>query len=260
MLLATRSWAPIVCSSFSARVGYNCQSLLGASPAGQRKYEEAEPLLPAGYNGLIERRMSIAAGDRSVVDDAGQRIVWLYEGWNQPSKAAEWKQRLSAASPRPSFPAREWNSVMKTLFDPAAFEEIVRRLDSLQAGSARQWGKMTVSQMLEHTARVLEMASGKVQRPQLAIGKMIGWAFRKNFLGPEPFRKNAPTGTDYVVRDEPDLEASRARVKSLLAEFHVMGEAGCDGNVHRFFGKMSGHEWGVTQYKHLDHHLRQFGA
>jgi hypothetical protein len=27
-----------------------------------------------------------------------------------------------------------------------------------------------------------------------------------------------------------------------------------------FFGRMSGAEWGVTQYKHLDHHLRQFGA
>jgi hypothetical protein len=30
--------------------------------------------------------------------------------------------------------------------------------------------------------------------------------------------------------------------------------------VHGFFGPLSGAEWGVSQYKHVDHHLRQFGA
>jgi hypothetical protein len=149
---------------------------------------------------------------------------------------------------------------MNSLFDAADYQEIVRRLDSVHAGSPRQWGKMTAAQMLEHVARVLEMASGKVPRPQIAIGKLISWAFRKQFVGPAPFRKNGPTGPAYVIRDEPDLEASRVRVKSLLAEFHAMGETGCDGNVHGFFGKLSGREWGITQYKHLDHHLRQFGA
>jgi len=27
-----------------------------------------------------------------------------------------------------------------------------------------------------------------------------------------------------------------------------------------FFGKLSGKEWGELMYKHIDHHLRQFGA
>jgi len=30
--------------------------------------------------------------------------------------------------------------------------------------------------------------------------------------------------------------------------------------VHAFFGSLTGAEWGVSTYKHLDHHLRQFGA
>lgn len=149
---------------------------------------------------------------------------------------------------------------MKTLFETTAYQEILRRLESIHAGSPRQWGKMSVSQMLEHEARVLEMASGKVPRKQAAIGKLIGWAFRKGFVGPEPFPKNSPTGPDYVIKHEPELQAARERVKSLLAEFHAMGETACDGNVHGFFGKMTGREWGITQYKHIDHHLRQFGA
>ena len=110
--------------------------------------------------------------------------------------------------------------------------------------------------------RVLELPTlpGKVPRNQIVIGKLISWAFRKEFVGPSPFRKNAPTGPDYKIHNEPDLDATRERLKARLAELHELGEAGCDGNVHAFFGKLSGHEWGVTQYKHLDHHLRQFGA
>ena len=149
---------------------------------------------------------------------------------------------------------------MKTLFEPTAYAEILRRLDSIHAGSPRQWGKMSVSQMVEHAARTLEMASGKVPRTQLPIGKVLSWAFRKNFVGPKPFPRNSPTGPFAIVKDEPELQAARARLKALLGELHVMGEAHCDGNVHSFFGKLSGREWGITQYKHLDHHLRQFGA
>jgi hypothetical protein len=59
---------------------------------------------------------------------------------------------------------------------------------------------MTPAQMLEHSARAMEMACGK---------------------GPQK-------------------------------QMQSMGEADCDGNVHAFFGRMSGAEWAITQYKHLD--------
>jgi hypothetical protein len=63
-----------------------------------------------------------------------------------------------------------------------------------------------------------------------------------------------------VIQGDPDFARTKERVKTLLAEFHALGERGCDGNIHGFFGKMTGAEWGVTQFKHLDHHLRQFGS
>lgn len=149
---------------------------------------------------------------------------------------------------------------MKTLFEASEYQEILRRLDSIHGNSPRQWGKMSVAQMLEHTARALEMAAGKIPGKQAPIGKVLGWAFRKGFVGPDPFPKNSPTGPNFVIKHEPELQATLDRLKALLAEFHAMGEAAVHGNIHGFFGKMTGREWGITQYKHLDHHLRQFGA
>ena len=150
---------------------------------------------------------------------------------------------------------------MTSLFDPAAYADMLRRLDSLQPTAARQWGKMTAAQMLEHTARALEMAAGKKPVKQAFLGKIIGWIFRKDFVGDKPFGRNGPTGPDFVVTGiEPDFRRTQERLKTLLGEFHALGEKGCDGNIHGFFGKMTGAEWGVTQYKHVDHHLRQFGA
>jgi hypothetical protein len=150
---------------------------------------------------------------------------------------------------------------MNTLFDPATCKDVLRRIESIRLDAERQWGKMTVAQMLEHTARALETAAAKKPVKQAPLGKMIGWIFRSDFVGEKPFRRNAPTGPEFVVTGiDPDFRPTQERVKTLLLEFHALGEKGCDGNIHPFFGRMTGSEWGVTQYKHMDHHLRQFGA
>ena len=60
---------------------------------------------------------------------------------------------------------------METLFDPAVYKEVLRRVESTQPSSERQWGTMTVAQMLEHTARALEMAAGKKKSTQTLLGK-----------------------------------------------------------------------------------------
>jgi uncharacterized protein DUF1569 len=149
---------------------------------------------------------------------------------------------------------------MNTLFDSETHREIIRRVESIRPDTQRQWGKMSPAQMLEHTSRALEMAIGRKRTEQAMIGKLIGWIFFKNFVGEKPFGKNGPTGPEFIVHDEPDFQKTREKVTALLNEFHSNSEKGCAGNIHGFFGKMSGKEWGVTQYKHMDHHLRQFGV
>lgn len=149
---------------------------------------------------------------------------------------------------------------METLFDPHTYHDLMRRVDALQPDAVRQWGQMSAAQMLEHVARALEVPVGKRASTQAVMGRLIGWIFRQRFLGPTPLSRNGPTAPGFVVQDEPDFVATKHRVRALLSEFHIAADRGCDGRVHGFFGPMSGAEWGVMQYKHVDHHLRQFGA
>jgi hypothetical protein len=149
---------------------------------------------------------------------------------------------------------------VKSLFDPDVFQDTVSRIEALQPSAPRQWGRMTPSQMLEHSARALETASGKGPQKQIWLGKLIGRLVFRNFVGEKPLSKNSPTAPEFIIHDEPDFADVRRRLLGVMREFHSKGETGCDGNVHSFFGRLSGAEWGVLQFKHLDHHLRQFGA
>jgi serine/threonine protein kinase len=73
---------------------YWSKSLLGAALAGQQKHAEAEPLLLAGYEGLSKREDRIGAPDRSVLGDARNRLVQLYDAWGKKDQADAWRQKL----------------------------------------------------------------------------------------------------------------------------------------------------------------------
>jgi eukaryotic-like serine/threonine-protein kinase len=73
---------------------YWTQSLLGASLAGQRRYAEAEPLLVSGFEGMQRRQASVSVLLRQKLRKAAEQIIHLYEGWNKPDKAAEWRKKL----------------------------------------------------------------------------------------------------------------------------------------------------------------------
>ena len=57
---------------------YKCEVLLGASLAGERKYQEAEPLLVSGYDGMAERRATMPPDGRADLEYTGAQIVQLH--------------------------------------------------------------------------------------------------------------------------------------------------------------------------------------
>jgi hypothetical protein len=69
---------------------------LGSSFLSQRKFAQAESLLVSSYEGMLQRAAT-APESRPAAEEAGKRIVQLYQSWGRPDKAAEWTQRLRRA-------------------------------------------------------------------------------------------------------------------------------------------------------------------
>lgn len=150
---------------------------------------------------------------------------------------------------------------MKNLFDVVLANQIKQRTDRLRTDSERQWGKMTVAQAISHCGSALEMALGETRPPRALIGRLIGSAIKPKVLGDdEQFRRNSGTAKELLVSGERDLDAERARLCSLIDRFVSGGPTVCTTHPHPFFGSLTPAEWAVLMYKHLDHHLRQFGV
>lgn len=150
---------------------------------------------------------------------------------------------------------------MKTLYEPAQVVEIRQRLEKLQPTSPRQWGKMTPSQMLAHCAIAMEWAAGDSKPPRMFLGRILGPMVKGLALKEErPMQKNAPTSPLLVIGSEPDFAAERKRLRAVVERFAAAGPSGCTTHPHTFFGRMTADEWARLMYKHIDHHLKQFGV
>lgn len=149
---------------------------------------------------------------------------------------------------------------MKNLFQADAVDEVISRIDKLQPTTQRQWGKMDVAQMMAHCSAGLDMASGRLVRPRALVGRLFGPFARPILSNEKPFSKNSPTDKKLVISDQRDFSREQEQLKTRVREFHQGGEAQCTKHPHPFFGPLTPHEWGTGMYKHLDHHLRQFGA
>jgi hypothetical protein len=149
---------------------------------------------------------------------------------------------------------------MHTLFEAADRQSVLERISRLEPGASRQWGKMNAAQMLAHCAAALEVGTGDSPRRQAFIGKLLGWLVRSKLLGEKPFPKNSPTDPTFVVTDPRDFGDEKRRLVGDIAKFCDAGPDHAGRQTHSFLGSLRGDEWGVMMYKHLDHHLRQFGA
>ena len=75
-------------------VTFDSESLLGQALLEQRKFAEAEPRLVSGYEGMKQREDKIPPQDKPHIIKALERLVSLYEAWDQIEKARAWRKVL----------------------------------------------------------------------------------------------------------------------------------------------------------------------
>jgi hypothetical protein len=146
------------------------------------------------------------------------------------------------------------------LFNKEECEKLIARINCLHPDSKALWDKMTVSQMLLHSQKPMQIAFGEATIKRNIFGMLFGRIAKKTLVNDSPFSKNLPTAPSFVVRDEPDFYAERDKLIALIRRFHTGGPGALSKKPHGFFGPMSTMDWAKSNWKHLDHHLRQFGV
>lgn len=146
----------------------------------------------------------------------------------------------------------------KILYDNDVYAECLRRIEALTPDAEPKWGTMSVGQMLAHCAEIQEVANGKALEGTPWLAKLLSGFIRRMVVSDRPYPRSARTHPQYLQVSEKDFAAEKERLLAALEAFHA-AERG-PPTRHALFGEMSHDERGWSSYKHLDHHLTQFGV
>ena len=148
---------------------------------------------------------------------------------------------------------------MGTLRNEAQRRELVERLGRLRPEARALWGQLDAARMLCHVADSLDAGLGR-----LAVPLRQGPAVLRHFpmkqlaLYVIPMPKGAHAPTELLAKAPGDFESDRRQVVESMERSSAASEG--MGPDHFLFGAMTMAQWNALQWKHIDHHLRQFGC
>lgn len=149
---------------------------------------------------------------------------------------------------------------MKSIFDRNHTNEILARIDKLEGHSEPHWGQMNAAQMLAHCSAFQNIASGVSFPKRGWLGVVIGGFVKPIMYNDKTLPRNMSTIPTIKFTDEREFEKEKELLKQKTDLFQRNGPERCTTHPHPFFGKLTSEQWGIGIYKHLDHHLKQFGV
>jgi 2-polyprenyl-3-methyl-5-hydroxy-6-metoxy-1,4-benzoquinol methylase len=150
---------------------------------------------------------------------------------------------------------------MKNLFTKPVAEEVFSRIDKLTPTTKATWGEMSVSQMLAHLNVQYEMVyTDKHPKPNAFTKFMLKAFVKKIVCGTKPYSKNSRTAPQFLMKEDKNFEEEKTRLIAYINKTQELGEHHFEGKESHSFGKLSKEEWNISFYKHIDHHLTQFGV
>jgi Protein of unknown function (DUF1569) len=150
---------------------------------------------------------------------------------------------------------------LPNIFTKNVADNVIQRINALSADTQPNWGKMNVSQMLAHCCVAYEMVhEDKHKKPNAFVGFMLKMFVKKGIVNEKPYAKNGGTAPAFLITDERNFEVEKARLVGFIQKTQQMGEDAFDNKESLSFGKLTKTEWNNLFYKHLDHHLTQFGV
>ena len=145
----------------------------------------------------------------------------------------------------------------KLIHDPAVHAAIRHRIEGLRIDSPRQWGKMTIDQMLWHVNVSMREAVGDYT-PDVKPLPVPKWLLRWAIIN-LPWGRGARTRPDMYAVSAHDFAVQKAETLALLDRI-VATPLSAQWPPSVTMGRMTGRHWSQLTARHLEHHLRQFGS
>jgi len=151
--------------------------------------------------------------------------------------------------------------MIKNIFDSSVSEELIQRINKLSAESKPLWGKMNVAQAMAHCCVTYEFVyTDKHPKPGKLKRFLLKTVVKQGVVGEKAYNKNLRTAPEFIKVDEHEFEEERNRLISYIKRTQELGPEYFDGKESHSFGILNLKEWNNMFYKHLDHHLSQFGV
>ncbi len=150
---------------------------------------------------------------------------------------------------------------MKNIFSKEVTQEVINRITTLTSDSKPLWGKMSSDQMLAHCSVTYEMVfTNKHPRPSKFLRFVLKTFVKKGVVSEKKYPKNSKTAPQFLIPDEKNFQVEQKRLIDYIKKTQELGAAHFEGKESHSFGKLTSIEWNNMFYKHLDHHLSQFGV
>jgi len=150
---------------------------------------------------------------------------------------------------------------LPNLFNKEVSESIIDRINHLSPDKNGLWGKMTVAQMLAHCSVTYEMIYDNIHKKPNSVMRFILKKFVKKTVVEEgPYKKNSQTAPAFLMKETKVFDVEKKRLIDYIRKTQELGESYFQNRESHSFGVLTIQEWNTMFYKHLDHHLSQFGV
>lgn len=150
---------------------------------------------------------------------------------------------------------------LPNIFDKQVADRVIERIDKLTPDTPARWGKMNAAQMLAHCNVTYEMVyDNKHAKPNFFLALMLKAFVKKAVVNEAPYKPSTKTAPAFVIKDTREFEKEKKRLVDYINRTQKLGDKHFDQKPSLSFGPLSSTGWSNMFYKHLDHHLTQFGV
>ena len=150
---------------------------------------------------------------------------------------------------------------LPNIFTNPVSDKIIERINKLRPDTQPVWGKMSAAQMLAHCNVAYEMIFENIHpKPNFIMKFILKTLVKNKVVGETPFPHNSRTAPQFIIKESKDFESEKQRLVNYINKTQQLGESHFDNKESASFGALNKTEWNNMLYKHLDHHLSQFGV